>query len=326
MVITSEAILKGTLVYQFLDGRFLLISENNVNSAQNKELIKFFFKPFNIAERFCTSPDSVAFQDSVNQVFSLGNLDLVPVKSILDLINESDCKVTEKSYLVVLYFEDCVIDDEVTDVYGMVMFENKEHFLSIKNQSDPVQLLSGSSNGKIEKGALIFNSQADEGLQCLVLDKKNTGWKEALGIRKIKDNYFQTQTLINNVQEFAHTSFEQEESPEKIALLNESIQYIKSHDFFDQSDYQEKVLQEPELIEKFETFNEEKKQEIPEMETSNFEISKPAISKTKRFIRSVIKLDKNFHVYVHGNRENITRGFDEEKGKHFYTLFYDEEN
>ena len=32
-----------------------------------------------------------------------------------------------------------------------------------------------------------------------------------------------------------------------------------------------------------------------------------------RYFKSVIKLDSNFHIYVHGKREWIERGFDEEK-------------
>ena len=41
---------------------------------------------------------------------------------------------------------------------------------------------------------------------------------------------------------------------------------------------------------------------------------------------SVLKLDKNFHVYIHGKREYIEKGFDEEKGMHFYQLFFEEES
>ena len=36
--------------------------------------------------------------------------------------------------------------------------------------------------------------------------------------------------------------------------------------------------------------------------------------KSKKYFRSVIKLDKNFSLYVHGDRDNIEKGFDEEKG------------
>jgi hypothetical protein len=40
----------------------------------------------------------------------------------------------------------------------------------------------------------------------------------------------------------------------------------------------------------------------------------------------VIKLDKNFHVYIHGDRELVDKGYDDEKGMKFYKLFYSEES
>ena len=40
--------------------------------------------------------------------------------------------------------------------------------------------------------------------------------------------------------------------------------------------------------------------------------------------KSVIKLDKNFHIYVHGNRELIEQGEDE-KGK-YYKVYFKEES
>jgi hypothetical protein len=39
----------------------------------------------------------------------------------------------------------------------------------------------------------------------------------------------------------------------------------------------------------------------------------------------VIKLDKNFHIYVHGNRELIEKGYDEVLQKHYYKIYFDQE-
>jgi len=40
----------------------------------------------------------------------------------------------------------------------------------------------------------------------------------------------------------------------------------------------------------------------------------------------VIKLDKNFHIYVHGNRDLIEKGFDEAKGKNYYKMYFEQES
>ena len=50
-----------------------------------------------------------------------------------------------------------------------------------------------------------------------------------------------------------------------------------------------------------------------------------AVKKQARSIKSIIKLDKNFHIYVHGSRELIEQGVDEE-GRKFYKIYYKEES
>ncbi len=72
------------------------------------------------------------------------------------------------------------------------------------------------------------------------------------------------------------------------------------------------------------TENYTKETDIPVADT--FEISNNAFKDVKRRFRSVIKLDKNFHVYVHGNESRIVQGYDEAKGLKYYTLYYDEES
>ena len=57
----------------------------------------------------------------------------------------------------------------------------------------------------------------------------------------------------------------------------------------------------------------------------NFEISNTAVKKQSRFMKSVIKLDRNFHIYVHGNNQYIRKGYDEETGMNYYQLLFNEE-
>lgn len=45
--------------------------------------------------------------------------------------------------------------------------------------------------------------------------------------------------------------------------------------------------------------------------------------KQARVFKSVIKLDKNYHIYIHGDRQLIEQGEDN-KGK-FYKVYYKEE-
>ena len=56
-----------------------------------------------------------------------------------------------------------------------------------------------------------------------------------------------------------------------------------------------------------------------------FDISKGAVKSTTRIFKSVIKLDRNFSLYIHGNQDNIERGFDDNRGLNYYQLFFKDE-
>ncbi len=58
--------------------------------------------------------------------------------------------------------------------------------------------------------------------------------------------------------------------------------------------------------------------------SDNFAISESAVKKQARSIKSIIKLDKNFHIYIHGHRDLIEQGVDEH-GRKFYKIYYNEE-
>jgi len=57
----------------------------------------------------------------------------------------------------------------------------------------------------------------------------------------------------------------------------------------------------------------------------SFPISNLAVKQQAKIFKSVLKLDKNFHVYIHGDRSMIERGKDED-GKKYYKLFYERED
>ncbi len=84
------------------------------------------------------------------------------------------------------------------------------------------------------------------------------------------------------------------------------------------------MLQDEEVIESFGNFKSDYEQDMQVSISEDFAISEAAVKKQSRGFKSVIKLDKNFHIYVHGDRKMLEQGADE-KGK-YYRLYFDEEN
>ncbi|MDR1897006.1 MAG: nucleoid-associated protein, partial [Prevotellaceae bacterium] len=81
---------------------------------------------------------------------------------------------------------------------------------------------------------------------------------------------------------------------------------------------------QPEVIEKFNQYKSAYAKEYEIEIADSFTISDSAVKKQARGLKSVIKLDKNFDIHIHGNRDLIEQGSDS-KGK-FYKIYYKEEN
>lgn len=125
---------------------------------------------------------------------------------------------------------------------------------------------------------------------------------------------------------FATEAFPEADRIDQVSLVQESARFFNEEELFDKVRFEEKVLQEPEIIEAFENYKESYQQQHDIQINDEFDINPDAVKKLKRVFKSVIKLDKNFHIYVHGNRSFIRKGFDEVSKLNFYQLFFKEES
>ena len=106
-------------------------------------------------------------------------------------------------------------------------------------------------------------------------------------------------------------------------LLNRSVQYFKANEEFSINEFSSTVFEQSEVIKSFNNYKEHYQAERDITLEDSFAISGDAVKKQARSFKSVIKLDKNFHIYVHGNRQMIEQGEDE-KGR-YYKVYYNEE-
>ena len=111
----------------------------------------------------------------------------------------------------------------------------------------------------------------------------------------------------------------------QLGLANEAVNYFKENEHFDPEAFKQQVIREPEVIEAFEDYSKNHELAGHLESIDEFDISPQAVRYSKRFVRSVLKLDKNFHIYVHGSRDRIVRGFDHERGMNYYQVFFENE-
>ncbi len=214
---------------------------------------------------------------------------------------------------------------------GLFKSENRHPFLKLDLESDEFFLNydDGISIDQLDKGCLIFNTDKSNGYVVSIVDTKSKEaeyWKTAfLHIKAREDNYHYTQNYLTMCKNFAENN-DEINTTEQVEVKNNTIQYFAEKEDFNASEFESEVFSNPDTAETFKTYRENYSQETDIPVADSFEISGNAVKDVKRKFRSVIKLDKNFHVYVHGNEGNIKQGFDNERNMRFYTLYYDEES
>lgn len=237
--------------------------------------------------------------------------------------------------LYVALFEGLPVESRMCSAVGLFKTENKALFLDVEQQGGKLslQMKEGVELNKIDKGCLIINNKRDEGFDVLIFDNQNRGeeaqyWKEKfLNLVPQQNAYHHTQHLLSLTKQFVTEQLQSErELPknEQIEMLHRSMDYFKAKESFDIEEFQQEVFGDEGTIEAFRNFGSRYTEHHNFDIASNFEISGQAVKKGLRVYKSVLKLDKNFHIYIHGNTDLIEKGQDD-NGRKYYKIYYQEE-
>lgn len=234
----------------------------------------------------------------------------------------------------VVYFKDCDFEGKTVDAIGLFKTENKDTFLKINNHNNSIDIeaINGISLKKVDKGALIINVNSESGYYVSIVDNTNKGdeakyWIDNfLHLKPVKDNFYNTHHALMLCKSFVKKELPEQfevERTDQAEILNKSVAFFKSHDHFDMEEFANEVIAQPEVIESFNQYRAAYEAEHEVQIADEFVISDSAVKKQARSFKSVIKLDKNFHIYIHGDRKLIEQGEDE-KGK-YYKVYFKEE-
>lgn len=235
----------------------------------------------------------------------------------------------------VAYFKDCSLNGETLDAVGLFKSENKDTYIQVEPAIDGFEIESrqGININKLDKGCLVFNTEKENGYKLSIVDNTNKGneaqyWKDDfLSVLILNNDFTQTNQFLGITKQFVTKQIDEEfemSKADKIDLLNRSVDYFKKHEQFDKEDFEKEVFFHPNVIESFQKFDQDYRRENEVELADNFDISAQAVKQQARAFKSVLKLDKNFHIYIHGNREMIEQGIDE-NGRKYYKIYYEHE-
>jgi hypothetical protein len=236
----------------------------------------------------------------------------------------------------IVYFKDIVVEDEITDAIGLFKSENKDTYLKVYQKNEDFEIGSdeGININKLDKGCLIFNTDKENGYLVAMVDNLNKTneaqyWKDDfLRLKPREDNFFHTQSMLNVCKDFCDQVLIDDEELSKqsqILIKDRSLKYFGARENFNEKEFEAEVMQEPEIIEAFQNYKQKYFDDNNTEQSDEFEISANALKFGKKNFKSVLKLDKNFHVYIHGNPELAQKGFDDDKKMNYYKLFFNEE-
>jgi hypothetical protein len=318
--------------------------EQEINDDQAQAvLMKYFLNSFNSSEfyNFTSSNDdhrlNPLFQFVKNIFESPKAFHINSVSIAKHLYEVSIHPQIKPGDLFVTLFTGVEVDGETLDVVGIFKSENKTDFINIdarKSGEFELTCVRGINTDKLDKACLIYNIDEDLGYRVSIIDKSNKSseaqyWKELfLNLKEINNNFHATKNFLDIARHYVVDQISEEfelSKPEQIQYLTKSIDYFKNHDEFNQREFEKEVFEDPQVIKSFRKFDNNFREQFSIDMEDSFEIASEAVKKQSRVFKSVLKLDKNFHIYIHGDSKLIEKGV-EKDGRKYYKIYYKEDH
>ncbi|MDP4285377.1 MAG: nucleoid-associated protein [Bacteroidota bacterium] len=351
MISHFEATLNSLSIHQsgnkLLDEKYKLSARpfRIEDETLSQLLLQYFLAPFEkVNELYRLSHPSNDLQ--LNEVYHFAEM----IFNNPETLHENSEQITRHLYdvsnhpkiksgeLYVVHFTGIQLEGELFDALGIFKSESKESYLKVYPDNDGfgIQYEQEAINiKKLDKGCLVFNTEKEEGYKVAVIDHTNKGTEavywvdEFLKLTILNNSYNQTHNALGIYKNFVTEKLDEIydiTKAQKIDMLNRSMNYFKEKEEFDINEFSNEVIGDPKGINSFKEYKQNYEKEYETEIGDNFSISIQAIKKQARNYKSILKLDKNFHIYIHGNNELIEKGFDEKKNMNYYKVYFREEN
>ncbi len=319
---------------KMLAGELRLSSQlNQFAETSRQEIQNYFLSPFELI-------DVHAFNNMEgleNQVYEIAERlfdnqdDFIQESKALaeKVFNDANHERIKSAHFSVVYFSQLAIEDELMDAIGIFRSENELPFIKMNQKETQYEIqhdLGYPLNG-IDKGCLILQTEKSDGYRVLIKNKypraaESQYWiYDFLKVIPIADDYNNTKELLQQTKSFVVSHLDKDmPKTDKLEILDRTMNYFNNNDSFEKEGFQQQVLQSQNLITEFNEYEVNKELSI----NDSFDISQKAVSNQTRNYKSVLKLDKNFHIYIHGDKSLIERGT-EFDGRKYYKIYYDKE-
>ncbi|MDM1396088.1 nucleoid-associated protein [Myroides odoratimimus] len=309
-------------------------------------LKEYFFKPFREKEenyyQFAHDVD-LEFNEMYNYVNGLfntpstENVHNISQKITRHLYEQSNHPHIKNGEVYVTYLSNVSIDNNVVDAIGIFKSEIKTDFIQFETDSSSLKmkLEQGINLNKLDKGCLIFNYKKEEGYKILTIDSNKYDaryWLEHfLNVDIFQDEAYMTKKYLKFCQDFAkEVVLPAEDKKEEVMFMNRSVNYFAKNDDFEESDFLNEVIDNPDLAAEFKNYKVDKGEKYSIEDTTSFPIVNNAVTDARKKLKNVINLDTNITIKLdfvnpESADEFIEKGWDEEKQMYYYLCYFNKE-
>ncbi|MBP9794116.1 MAG: nucleoid-associated protein [Flavobacterium sp.] len=323
----------------------VITDEPYVLNDEITPLVKeFFLKPFRDKEevyfQFAHEVD-LEYNEMFNFASEMfGNPDKaheVSKKITKHLYDQSAHPHIKSGEVFVAYLKNVSIDNIVCDAIGVFKAEIQSDFLQFDEKGSTIEMLlqHGVSLQKLDKGCLIFNHKKEEGYKILCVDQNRYDaryWLEHfLSVDAFEDENFHTKKYLQFVQGFAKDIvLPAEDTKEQVMFQNRAVNYFAKNDQFEETNFLNEVLDNPDLIPEFKNYKVDKGEKYSIEDLTTFQISNSAVSDARKKFKNIIKLDTGVTIKLDFiNPETaekiVEKGWDEERQMYYYLAYFNKE-
>lgn len=244
--------------------------------------------------------------------------------------------------LCISHLKGIIVGEETVDALCILKSESVTPFLSISAQDGDLQLNTehGINPEKIDKGCLIVNQFSRKGFYVLTFDRGSSEsrfWvRDFLNVIAISDNALLSKKVaemaVSAVAETAPVRDEESSSPpwEVNESAKEALAYFDNKKHFSLAEFEEQALRTPEAKAAFREKKKQLEEESGVALEEKFDISPKDVSKAKKLMKSVMKLDTGIEIRlkpkVVANPDKVLeKGYDEDKKMNFIKVYFNKE-
>jgi len=324
---------------QFLSGQPFNLTDEIVPLMK-----EYFFRPFREKEenyfQFAHEVDldyNEMFQFASEVFANPSSLHDVSKKITNHLFEQSNHPHIKNGEVYVTYLSNVNIDNNIVDAIGVFKSEVQTDFLQFEERGTTLEMIlqQGINLSKLDKGCLIFNYKKEEGYKILSVDSNRYDaryWLEHfLSVDAFQDENFITKKYLKFCQGFAKdVVFPAEDKKQEVMFMNRSVNYFAKNDQFEESNFLNEVMDNPDLIPEFRSYKVDKGEKYSIEDVTTFPIANSAVSDARKSIKNVINLDTHIKIKMDfinpdSAEKFVEKGWDEEKQMYYYLVYFNKE-